>query len=346
MVNAVVIQIFNYVYSTVAFRLNEFENHKTDSAYFNALISKNFLFKFINSYNSLFYIAFFRQFEENAQLSCSRIVNPADPTQRSCLYELAYQLGILFGTMIVVNNLLEVLFPVIQTLLNVRNQRKGDSSLDLAGERSTPEKEFNLSTYDSTLSDYEELAIQFGYVCMFVTAFPLTPLFALFNNMIEIQLDANKICKLVRRPEPRGADSIGAWSTVFAIISYFSIVTNILMGVLYSTELTKFAENVTRNSGISEVVVLAVIFGAIEHTILIIKFSVETFVPDESEPIKQHKLRQEYIGRILIDGAEEEPEDLDAVFSRQKSDTGSSKSEPFFDMSEMPTFESDSHTRF
>jgi hypothetical protein len=189
--------------------LTSVENHKTDSAYFNALISKNFLFKFINSYNSLFYIAFFRQFEENAQLSCSRIVNPADPTQRSCLYELAYQLGILFGTMIVVNNLLEVLFPVIQTLLNVRNQRKGDSSLDLAGERSTPEKEFNLSTYDSTLSDYEELAIQFGYVCMFVTAFPLTPLFALFNNMIEIQLDANKICKLVRRPEPRGADSIG-----------------------------------------------------------------------------------------------------------------------------------------
>lgn len=39
--------------------------------------------------------------------------------------------------------------------------------------------------------------IQFGFITLFVCAFPLAPFFALLNNIIEIRLDANKfICEL------------------------------------------------------------------------------------------------------------------------------------------------------
>jgi hypothetical protein len=50
----------NVIYSRVAVRLNDWENYETDEEYENSLCSKLFMFQFVNSYNSLFYIAFFK----------------------------------------------------------------------------------------------------------------------------------------------------------------------------------------------------------------------------------------------------------------------------------------------
>ena len=36
------------------------------------------------------------------------------------------------------------------------------------------------------------MIIQFGYVTLFVAAFPLAPLFALLNNILEIRVDGRK----------------------------------------------------------------------------------------------------------------------------------------------------------
>ena len=47
-------------------------------------------------------------------------------------------------------------------------------------------------------NEYLEMVIQFGFVTLFVAAFPLAPFFALLNNVIEIRLDANKFtCRSV-----------------------------------------------------------------------------------------------------------------------------------------------------
>lgn len=37
------------------------------------------------------------------------------------------------------------------------------------------------------------LVLQFGFITIFVAAFPIAPLFALLNNWIEIRLDAHKL---------------------------------------------------------------------------------------------------------------------------------------------------------
>ena len=40
------------------------------------------------------------------------------------------------------------------------------------------------------------LVLQFGFITIFVAAFPLAPLFALLNNWVEIRLDAQKfVCE-------------------------------------------------------------------------------------------------------------------------------------------------------
>ena len=55
---SVVIAIMNFVYGKVAVLLTNWENHRTESQYSGALITKMFVFQFVNSYSSLFYVAF------------------------------------------------------------------------------------------------------------------------------------------------------------------------------------------------------------------------------------------------------------------------------------------------
>lgn len=51
--------------------------------------------------------------------------------------------------------------------------------------------------------------IQFSFTTIFVAAFPLAPLLALINNIIEIRLDAIKMVTLERRMIPKKTNDIG-----------------------------------------------------------------------------------------------------------------------------------------
>lgn len=62
------------------------------------------------------------------------------------------------------------------------------------------------------------LVIQFSFTTIFVAAFPLAPLLALINNVIEIRLDAIKMVTLERRLVPKKTNDIGEehwWSKNF-----------------------------------------------------------------------------------------------------------------------------------
>jgi len=59
--NAVQIQVFNLIYTWVSIKMVDAENHRTDTAYENSIISKLFVFQFVNSYSSFFFIAFIAQ---------------------------------------------------------------------------------------------------------------------------------------------------------------------------------------------------------------------------------------------------------------------------------------------
>lgn len=58
--------------------------------------------------------------------------------------------------------------------------------------------------------EYFEMVMQYGYATMFVATFPLAPLLALLNNVVEIRLDAYKMVCEYRRPVPMAAANIGA----------------------------------------------------------------------------------------------------------------------------------------
>lgn len=83
-VNAVQIQVLNYLYSSLADYLTRRENHRTDTAHEDSLIAKLFAFNFVNSYASLFYVAFIKAYVGTSCL-------------QSCMNELSTNLSIIFS---------------------------------------------------------------------------------------------------------------------------------------------------------------------------------------------------------------------------------------------------------
>jgi len=64
-INAIQIQLFNQIYGRLSTRLNEFENHRTDSQFENSLIGKAFGFKVVNSFATFIYIGFRKRYDSS-----------------------------------------------------------------------------------------------------------------------------------------------------------------------------------------------------------------------------------------------------------------------------------------
>jgi hypothetical protein len=74
--------------------------------------------------------------------------------------------------------------------------------------------------------------LQYGFVTIFVAAFPLAPFFALLNNIFEMRLDAKKFLRFYRRPVPKRVKNIGVWFNILDALGRLSVVTNVSISIL------------------------------------------------------------------------------------------------------------------
>lgn len=72
-------------------------------------------------------------------------------------------------------------------------------------------EESEMEPYEETYDDYLELYIQFGFVFLFSSVYPIAAFWAVLNNVLEIRADAFKLCKVYQRPMSRRVKDIGAW---------------------------------------------------------------------------------------------------------------------------------------
>ncbi|VDM82160.1 unnamed protein product [Strongylus vulgaris] len=98
-------------------------------------------------------------------------------------------------------------------------------------ELSQAELESLMAVYDRPLDDYLEMFIQFGYVLLFSPAFPLAALCAVVNNVIEIRVDAFKLCNTVQRPFGRQVKSIGAWQKAMEVCKI--LLADVIKQIVY-----------------------------------------------------------------------------------------------------------------
>ena len=76
-------------------------------------------------------------------------------------------------------------------------------------------------------TNYFKIVIQYGFITLFVVAFPLAPLFAFLNNIIEIRVDAFKVLTQLRRPLPKKAQDIGIWLSILNALSRLGVIVNV-----------------------------------------------------------------------------------------------------------------------
>lgn len=214
LIMAIQIIVFDVIYSKVAQVLTNWENHETMNQYNNSLALKLFLFRFVNGYSGLLYIAFFKEYFEG---KCGF---------EGCLSELGFSLTIIFVTNMVLN-IIELGFPWFLSKFRAKWEMARLSRKASIRENLYPvETESQLEPYDYAIEDYMEMSLQFGYVALFGASFPLITLLALLEICLEIRVDALKLCKFVRRPEPIKAEDIGIWKKIILFISIFGVFTN------------------------------------------------------------------------------------------------------------------------
>ncbi|XP_054152874.1 anoctamin-7-like [Oppia nitens] len=224
-VNLILIMSVGMVYEKLAYRLTEWEMHRTQSEFDNQLAFKVFIFQFVNFYASIFYIAFFkgRFVGRPGQYGTIFGLRNEECSTSGCLMELTQQLAIIMIGKQVINNARELLVPMIQSWYH--RQRTGIEHRDHR-QYTRWERDYRLIGYDGLFEEYLEMILQFGFITIFVAAFPLAPLFALINNWFEIRLDAHKLVCHTRRPIPERANNIGVWFPILTFLAHFAVISN------------------------------------------------------------------------------------------------------------------------
>ena len=275
-VNVVQIQIMNFTYNFLVTELTNRENHRTETDYEDSMITKLFVFQFVNSYASFFYLAFFAQYFDS---ECG---------DDGCMSVLAINLAIVYGSRLITGNITELLLPYLSYLY-----RYNAEILTSSAEMSRPEKEFYLDTYDSrksSLVDYAEVAIQFGYNALFATALPISSFFSLASNFVEIKGDAWKLVNIFQRPVPIIAEDIGSWQSIFLLLTVASVITNAALIVFTMNDLDGYSDKFRYW-----------IFIGFQWVCFSTQFFIMAAIPDIPESIQYHKQRSIYLNNKIID---------------------------------------------
>ncbi|XP_019136897.1 anoctamin-9 [Corvus cornix cornix] len=234
----ITIIIMTKVNRCVALFLCGLEKPRTLSQQENSFAVKIFIFQFFTNFSSLIYIAFFLGRINGHPGHYVRIagrwrLEECHPS--GCITDLFIQMAIIMLLKQTISNIMEYLIPLISHQLRKKRKRPKKRSMMLGEEEEAedPCKRKWLNNYElndvyifSLFDEYLEMVIQYSFTTIFVAAFPLAPLLALINNIIEIHMDTIKMTRLHRRMVPRKAKDIGIWLQILEAIGTLAVIGN------------------------------------------------------------------------------------------------------------------------
>uniref|UniRef100_H2LMC4 Anoctamin n=1 Tax=Oryzias latipes TaxID=8090 RepID=H2LMC4_ORYLA len=244
--NFMIIMSLNVVYEKVAYLLTNLEHPRTESEWENSFALKMFLFQFVNLNSSTFYIAFFLGRFAGRPGKYSKLFNRwrlEECHPSGCLIDLCLQMGVIMFFKQIWNNFMELGYPLLQNWWSRRKIKKGGGGgQNVETQLPQWDKDWNLQPMNAhgLVDEYLEMVLQFGFTTIFVAAFPLAPLLALLNNIIEIRLDAYKFVTQWRRPMPARATDIGIWHGILEGIGVLAVITNAFVIAITSDYIPRF----------------------------------------------------------------------------------------------------------
>ena len=237
--------------------------------------------------------------------------------------ELALQLGTIFMSQLIVGNGVEVLSPLMKykAKMFLLKRKQGQQNTDGEQLATNPEEALEVPELEASkepylewkyaFDDYSEIVLQYGFVVLFVSAFPLVPLFALLNNALEIHVDAYKLTNVFRRAKPYQACNIGQWAVFMDLQSSLSILTNVgiivfTSGYIGGTMASKWA-----------------LFVVFEHVLMAARMAIAEGVEDVPKWVQHLSKRHDFIVQKLKgmqadedgDELDEQAEEVDLVIN-------------------------------
>uniref|UniRef100_A0A3P8PLL4 Anoctamin n=1 Tax=Astatotilapia calliptera TaxID=8154 RepID=A0A3P8PLL4_ASTCA len=173
----------------------------------------------------------------------------------------------------------------------VEPKTKRESWMDPPEERESTtltqaEMESCMQTYSDTFQDYQEMFVQFGYVVLFSSAFPLAAMCALINNIIEIRSDAFKLCTGLQRPFGVRVESIGQWQTAMEAMGLIAIIVNCYL-IGQCGQLQRLFPWLSPEMAIISIVIL-------EHFAILLKYIIHVAIPDIPTWVKEEMAKLDY----------------------------------------------------
>ncbi|CAK0846502.1 unnamed protein product [Prorocentrum cordatum] len=220
------IAVLNAIYRRVATALTEGENHRTEADFHNALVIKRFLFEAFDAYIALFYIAFYERDPVSLQWTL-RSLYTADVVRRVLLETVLPLVGLQVGSWRRIRS-------------SARRKKDEDGAFPSRGAAERWELEAARGELED-FGDYLEMVIEFGYVTLFASAFPLAACLSVCANVVEVHSDAVRLRHALRRPPPMAAGGMPpAWRTVIRSICWLSVLTNVLLFGFSSQQMMQF----------------------------------------------------------------------------------------------------------
>lgn len=284
--HSIVINIINLLYRKVASFSTDIENHKTETFFNNSLIVKRVLFEVFDCYLPLFYIAFY-------QLDIMAL-------RRELI-------GLFWGDEIR-RLVMESVIPFITEKIESKKLKKTAAEL-----KKTDQHEMHYDVVENLMyeeyeqfDDYIEMVIQYGYVTLFASAFPLCSIITILFLFLEARSDMFKLLYLTRRPVVKRAKSIGVWLTVLISMTVVSMFTNCFLFGFASEQLATWVPDMYHThtgehthgdlfikDGYGRYVV-GIVFCA-EHVLILIVFLSHMFISDSPNFVTNEIARREYI---------------------------------------------------
>ncbi|XP_071538291.1 anoctamin-10 isoform X2 [Panulirus ornatus] len=300
---AALVWIINLYYKRLATYLTHWENHRTQREHDWNRVSKLVVFQFVNNFSSLFYIAFYIQ---DMEMLCSQVATMLIVTQminhfqeallpyvvKKAYNQLAEQLvSVLRNHPLTEKFFTEVVRPVHTA--PPEEEPVPVLSLDPKDPRITQAKEeADLDPYEDAYEDYLEMFLQFGYVFLFSSVYPMAAFWAVLNNILELKTDAFKLCRVYQRPRVKKVGSIGVWQGAFELLGAVAVMTNCALLCL--------SPRVRPLAPTTSPVEWVLMFVLLEHLILAAKLCLMWLVPNQPLWVRQALERITYQSKLAL----------------------------------------------
>ena len=178
---------------------------------------------------------------------------------------------------------------------------------------SPAEAQFILDPYDlkrEILNRYMDQVIMFGYMSLFVCAFPVAPFLGYISNILQIQQFGYSMLFRKQRNIPVGTQDIGSFQNCFETVSLLAIVTN--TGLVFFTNQKKYF-----GDDFDQKLILWLFFGTMALIFAVVNV-VKQVVSEVPEMVEIQLRRQEFIkGELFDDDLIKKDENKDVEASRR-----------------------------